>query len=132
MKRLALALIALIALMTVLVAGCSSGGGAVKTVDAQTFLDTASQPGVTVVDVRTPAEYAAGHLDGAVNIDVESSDFAQQLGSLDKATTYALYCRSGNRSAAAADQMAAAGFTSIDNLTGGIADLAAAGGQIVT
>ena len=92
----------------------------------------AAQPGVTVIDVRTPAEYAAGHVDGAVNVDVESPDFAEQLATLDKAGTYAVYCHSGRRSAMATDQMAQAGFTNVYNLSGGIGDLQAAGAQIVT
>lgn len=114
-----------------LVAGCSSSSSAVTTVDAQTFLTTASQPGVTVIDVRTPEEYAAGHLDGAVNMNVEGPDFSAQIATLDVAGTVALYCQSGRRSAIAADQMAGAGFTSIVNLDGGIADLQSAGGSIV-
>ena len=115
-----------------LVTGCSSGSSAVSTVDAQTFLTTASQAGVTVIDVRTPEEYAAGHLDGAVNMNVEGPDFSAQIATLDVAGTVALYCQSGRRSAIAADQMAGAGFTSIVNLDGGIADLQAAGGSIIS
>ena len=71
-------------------------------------------------------------MDGAVNIDVESADFGTQIAALPKDTTYAVYCRSGRRSALATDQMAEAGFTSLVNLQGGIADLQAAGASIVT
>lgn len=67
-----------------------------------------------VVDVRTPAEYSQSHVDGALNIDLESGSFAQQTASLDKSKTYALYCRSGNRSAQAAQIMQQQGFTVID------------------
>lgn len=114
-----------------LVTGCSSGNSAISTVDAQSFLSTASQAGVTVVDVRTPEEYAAGHLDGAVNMNVEGPEFSTQIATLDPAGTVAVYCRSGRRSAVAAEQMAGVGFTSIVNLAGGVADLQAAGGSIV-
>jgi rhodanese-related sulfurtransferase len=124
--------LALIALFGVLfVAGCSSNAGAVQTVDPQTWLQTASQAGATVVDVRTSGEYAAGHIDGAVNIDVEGPTFASDIEKLDKNGTYALYCHSGRRSALAADQMSQAGFTKVTNLKGGIADLQAAGGVVV-
>jgi rhodanese-related sulfurtransferase len=69
-----------------------------------------------VIDVRTPAEYAEGHLEGAVLMDVQGSDFAVKVATLDPAGNYVVYCRSGNRSAAAIDQMKSLGFT---NLTDG-------------
>lgn len=126
-------LLALLALVGVLfVAGCSSSAGAVQAVDPQAFLQTASQPGTTVIDVRTPAEFAAGHIDGAVNINVESDTFNGQIDALDKNGTYAVYCHSGRRSTLATDAMAQAGFTKLFNLKGGIADLQAAGGAVVT
>jgi phage shock protein E len=125
-------LLALVALIGVLfVAGCSSSAGAVQTVDPQAFLTTAAQSGTTVIDVRTPAEYAAGHIDGAINIDVEGPTFSSDIEKLDKNGAYALYCHSGRRSAIAADQMSQAGFTKITNLKGGIADLQVAGGAVV-
>lgn len=113
-----------------LITGCSSGSSAVSTVDAQSFLSTASQTGVTIIDVRTPEEFAAGHLDGAVNMNVEGPDFSAQIATLDTSGTVAVYCRSGRRSVVAADQMAGAGFTSIVNLDGGLDDLQAVGGSI--
>ena len=114
-----------------LVAGCSSSSSSVSTVDAQTFLTSASQAGVTVIDVRTPEEFAAGHLVGAVNMNVEGPDFSAQIATLDTAGTVAIYCRSGRRSVVAAEQMAGAGFTSIVNLDGGLDDLQSAGGSII-
>lgn len=110
----------------------AEASAAVTTVPAAEFLAAAQQPGTVVIDVRTPAEYAAGHVDGALNINVESSDFAAQIGELPTDTTYAVYCRSGRRSAIATDQMATSGFTSVVNLAGGIADLQAAGAPIAT
>ncbi len=130
MRRI-LALIAILLGTTALLAGCSSSGGAVENVAADQFLTTAAEAGTVVVDVRTAGEYAEGHVDGAVNIDVESADFATRIADLPKDTTYAVYCRSGRRSTLATDQMADAGFTSLVNLEGGIADLQAAGAPIV-
>lgn len=78
----------------------------------------------SVIDVRTPAEFAEGHLEGAVNIDVESPLFAEQVGQLDPSGTYVVYCRSGNRSTVAIDQMKAMGFTDLLN-GGGYADASA-------
>jgi rhodanese-related sulfurtransferase len=131
MRRLLALIVALLG-TTALLAGCSSSGGGVENVPADQFLTTAAEAGTVVVDVRTPGEYAAGHVDGAVNIDVESADFGTQISTLPKDTTYAVYCRSGRRSALATDQMAGAGFTSLVNLQGGLADLQAAGAPIAT
>ena len=64
-----------------------------------------------VIDVRTPAEYAAGHIDGALNIPVER--IAQDWGAvkgLKPESTVLLYCRSGRRSAIAADALRKQGF----------------------
>lgn len=69
-----------------------------------------------VIDVRTPAEYAAGHLEGAVNIDVTSPAFAQAALRLDPAASYELYCLSGARSAAAAGYLRENGFTRVTDL----------------
>lgn len=81
----------------------------------------------TIVDVRTPEEFDAGHLDGAVNIDVQSASFADEIAALDPEGSYVVYCRSGNRSAAAVEQMRAAGFTDVTDL-GGLQDAAASTG----
>lgn len=81
----------------------------------------------SVIDVRTSAEYAAGHLDGAVNIDVEANDFATEVGKLDTAGTYVLYCHSGRRAGLAKDQMSSMGFKNVSN-AGGLSDAAAATG----
>lgn len=70
---------------------------------------------VIVIDVRTPAEFASGHLEGAVNIDVQSPDFEAQIAQLDPAGSYFVYCRSGNRSGQAIDRMSSLGFTDLTN-----------------
>lgn len=100
--------------------------------DAAGFAAALKRPGTTVVDVRTPAEFAQGHLPGAVNLDVSSPDFARRLATLDPAAPYAVYCRSGNRSAAALAQMSAAGFTAAYHLDGGVGAWSDAGGELVT
>ncbi|TQM57205.1 rhodanese-like domain-containing protein [Humibacillus xanthopallidus] len=101
-------------------------------VDADTFAAALATPGTTVVDVRTPAEYAQGHLPGAVNIDVSAPDFATRIAALDRAGSYAVYCHSGNRSAAAVAAMTGAGFTHVYHLAGGIGAWADSGRSVVT
>lgn len=68
-----------------------------------------------IIDVRTPSEFAGGHLEGAVNIDVQAPDFDAQISALDPDGTYYVYCRSGNRSGQAIDRMVALGFTDLTN-----------------
>lgn len=82
-----------------------------------------------VLDVRTPAEYASGHLEGALNIDVNGAEFRNRIAGLDSNRTYYLYCRSGNRSQRAAEIMREAGFTSVYNI-GGLANLERAGAPV--
>jgi phage shock protein E len=97
------------------------------------FAAAAQRPGTVVLDVRTPAEYAEGHLEGAVLVDLQdSSRFAAEVAELDPGLSYAVYCRSGNRSAAAMDHLAQAGFSSYFDLAGGIGAWVEAGGVVVT
>ena len=96
------------------------------------FATLAKTPAVIVLDVRTPDEFAAGHLPGAVDLDIRSADFTTRLAGLDKAATYAVYCHSGNRSADALGRMSAAGFTHVADLTGGITAWTGDGRPVVT
>lgn len=80
----------------------------------------AEDPAVTVVDVRTPEEFADGHLEGAELIDFYDATFAAQLAELDPDGTYLLYCRSGNRSGQATAMMAELGFDRAYDLEGGV------------
>ena len=106
--------------------GCSSTSASVSDLGATEFLEKATAQDVVLIDVRTPGEFAEGNITNALNIDVQSSTFDSQIAQLDPTKTYALYCRSGNRSGIAAEKMADAGFTSIYNATVGFTDLAAA------
>jgi phage shock protein E len=96
------------------------------------FVAVIGEPGITLVDVRTPEEFAAGHIDGAINIDFQAPDFADQVGALDKTAAYAIYCHSGNRSGQAEALMAGMGFTDMTDLTGGITAWTEAGMAVVT
>ena len=100
-------------------------------VDAAGFADVVASPGVTIIDVRTPEEFAEGHIEGAVNYNVQGPDFAAQIGGLDPAGTYAVYCRSGNRSQAAVAAMAQAGIPGIYELESGIVGWEDAGLPVV-
>ncbi len=75
--------------------------------------------GVVVLDVRTPAEFAQGHIDGALNLDFRSPDFAQRLARLNPAGSYLLHCKTGTRSAQALAVMTQQGFGDIAHMRAG-------------
>ena len=84
-------------------------------------------PDAVIIDVRTPAEHATGHLDGALLLDVTGGELQAALPDLDAEAAYLVYCRSGNRARAAIDRMKQAGFTDLRNL-GSLEDAASATG----
>lgn len=73
-----------------------------------------------ILDVRTPGEFAEGHIKGAVNLDVQSPTFEKGLRALDRKKSYLVYCRTGNRSRRAILAMEAQGFRSIFHMNEGI------------
>ena len=77
-------------------------------------------PDFMVLDVRTPAEYAEGHLSGAFNIDIGANDFRDRVAELERDNVYLVYCRTGNRSRQAIDIMEELKFEEIYHLSDGI------------
>ncbi len=75
-----------------------------------------------LIDVRTPEEYAGGHLKYSKNLDFKSDDFFHQLEELDKNKEIYLYCRSGNRSGKTKDTLQLKGYSKVYNI-GGLEDL---------
>ena len=73
-----------------------------------------------IIDVRTPEEFAEGHIENAINIDFRSKSFNNGIGRLDRNKTYLIYCRSGNRSRGALDTMIELNFVEVYHLTAGI------------
>jgi rhodanese-related sulfurtransferase len=98
------------------------GEGKILSVTASVFADSIDNPGVQLVDVRTPDEFAAGNIPGSVNIDVLTVHFGETAATmLDKAYTVAVYCRSGNRSKNAAKTLSMMGYNVVE-LDGGYND----------
>ncbi len=123
-----LAALALVAMFAFVACGDDGAAGApgaytVKPAEAARMIDGGER---TTIDVRTPAEFADAHVVGALNIDVDSADFESRIRELDPDEPYLVYCRSGNRSAVAADKMEDVGIMDIAD-AGGLADLARAG-----
>jgi rhodanese-related sulfurtransferase len=75
-----------------------------------------------IIDVRSPEEYAEGHIQGARNISITGPEFMDEVGRLDREKPYALYCRSGNRSGTALQLMQQMGFTTVGHLASGLLD----------
>ena len=100
--------------------------------DVQGFSELITNPDVILLDVRTADEYAEGHIEGAILIDQKQSDFMEKAKDtlpIDK--TIAVYCRSGRRSANAADKLADIGYKCV-NLKGGIIAWKEAGMPVTT
>lgn len=79
-----------------------------------------NDPAFVILDVRSPAEFAAGHIAGAININYYDTDFSEQLAALDRHGFYFIYCGSGFRSRKAVDIMIGLGFQNMYNLSNGI------------
>jgi rhodanese-related sulfurtransferase len=116
----------------ILLAGCSSTGSATTVnLNVSEFSQKLTEPDVIILDVRTPEEFASGHIEGALNIDFNSGDFANEITRLNPSENYAIYCRSGSRSGQAASIMHKAGFHDVSNLNGGVIDWTNAGLPLV-
>jgi phage shock protein E len=99
---------------------CKQAGPEQTSLAAESFQAAIQkQPGI-LLDVRTPEEYAEGHLPAARNLDYKSESFKDSLQTLDKNKPYYIYCKSGVRSGKAADMMKEMGFTQVYNMEGGI------------
>jgi len=127
MKKLIAILVSSLFVLT----ACGTAGASVTTMNVPDFAKKITDKSVVLLDVRTPLEFATGHIAGATNIDFESGTFASDIQKLDMTKTYAVYCRSGNRSGQATAIMAKDGFKSIFNLNGGINIWQSAGNPVV-
>lgn len=75
---------------------------------------------VVILDVRTPEEFAAGHIASATNLNFYAEDFPAKLQQLDKNQNYLVHCAVGGRSAKASAAMTSLGFKSVYDLEGGM------------
>ena len=91
-----------------------------KTLSQKSFARKMKKKNVVLIDVRTSEEYNAGHLPGALHMDVlKQEDFKQQMAPLPKKQTYLLYCKSGRRSEKALNILYDSGFKKVYHLKGG-------------
>lgn len=114
MKKLFTCLLATLGLTT------ACGQQSFENTDVPGFAELMADTNVVVLDVRTAAEYAEGHIEKAILIDQGQSDFVEKAkATLPADKTIAIYCRSGRRSASAAGRLAGVGYKCV-NLKGGI------------
>jgi len=113
MKKMITCLLAAFGLTT----GCCSQN--YENADSEGFAELITKPDVVLLDVRTADEFKEGHIENALNIDVKQDDFMEKTKVLPQDKTIAVYCRSGKRSANAADKLASEGYKVV-NLLGGI------------
>jgi len=121
----------MIATLVLVLTACGSSSGTNSKLGAADFSAKTQEAGVVTIDVRTAGEFMTGHVQGAINIDVEGMQFDTESAKLDKSVTYAVYCKSGRRSGIATAAMADAGFTSLFDLEGGVGAWSAAGLTLV-
>lgn len=95
--------------------GCTAQQQKFESLDAEAFEQVISDTSVVRLDVRSIDEYASGHIDKAINIDVMKDDFKTKATSLlPKDKTIALYCRSGRRSKKAAGILVENGYKVVE------------------
>jgi rhodanese-related sulfurtransferase len=123
-------LISIVAVSILFLTGCGTTES--TNLGAQDFQAKAKEAGIITLDVRTSGEFMSGHIENAINIDVEAMNFDSEIAKLDKSATYAVYCRSGRRSQIAVDRMKDAGFTNLFNLNAGVEDWVSAGLPLVS
>lgn len=101
----------------------------VKAEDVPKVLE--KDPKIVIVDLRTPEEFAEGHIAKAVNINFLAEDFAEKLAKLDRDKTYLMHCRSGGRSSASLETWKKLGFKKVIHLDSGILGYQKAGLKVV-
>ncbi|MFU8796783.1 MAG: rhodanese-like domain-containing protein [Dehalococcoidia bacterium] len=133
-RRIATALVvAVIVLSVFFITGqvTRSCGSQAQSVTSQEAFDLIQEnqgnSGFIILDVRTSSEYSAGHIKGALNIDVRLPSFGAALELLSKDDTYLVYCRTGNRSRNALCQMEELGLPNTYHLSNGITEWVGAG-----
>lgn len=107
------------AVMSLLCCTSPSNSKGYTDLDVAAFKAKMVEPGIVLLDVRTPEETVEGMINGAIAIDYESDNFETEIATLDKSKTYLVYCQKGGRSSNACKTMAGKGFKNLYNLKGG-------------
>ena len=101
-------------------AAAARAEGGFKEINAADFEKRRAKGQTPVLDVRSPQEFAKGHVPGAINADIHSPDFAAKAAAFNKKKPILVNCHAGSRGAIAAAELARLGFKSVFNLEGGL------------
>lgn len=101
-------------------AAAARAAGGFKEISTADFERRRTKGKAPVLDVRSPEEFARGHVTGAINADIHSPDFAAKVAAFDKRKPILVNCHLGSRGAIAAAELSALGFKSVFNLEGGL------------
>jgi thioredoxin len=114
-------------LISFIIFSCNSQT-AVQTIDVTSYSKKIqAAPKAQILDVRTPEEYSAGHIENSDNVDWLGNNFVALTDKYDKTKPVFVYCKSGGRSLKASQKLAELGFTTVYNLDGGMLKWEAAG-----
>lgn len=110
-----------IAFAAILLSSCSNAQSNQNNLTPTAFAaKIKAAPKAVILDVRSPDEFASGHLANALNYDWNGAQFEKQIASLDKSKPVFVYCLSGRRSASAANKMRTEGFKMVYEMDGGM------------
>ena len=113
-------IVVLVALISIATSCTSQHKPDIKIISMETLKADAVGKDVQLIDVRTPKEYEAGHIDDAINIDFLSGEhFTNEVNKLDKTKPVYIYCQMGGRSKKASEKLKNLGFTTIFDYGGG-------------
>jgi rhodanese-related sulfurtransferase len=113
--------------VAILIIACNTPN---NVLDVNQFEQKLTGSNTLVIDVRTPQEFAEGHIEGAMNIDYYDIHFENKINAIDKSKTILVYCKSGNRSGKAATILAKNKFKNVYDLSGGITNWIASGKSV--
>lgn len=117
MKKISL-FVGILAVMVIFIFVITSEKDEITKIDAETLQNKLENEEITLLDVRETSEYEGGHIEGAVNAPLSSLD-ANELPYPKDESIYVI-CRSGNRSAQAANRLQEAGYTKVYDVSGGM------------
>jgi phage shock protein E len=130
--------VAMLLLMAGLTGGCAPSSASVEELAAVGIVDVEVEEAaeliangdVVILDIRTPREYKAGHIPGAMNVDYRARDFGERLTQLDRDQTYVMHCAVGGRSVRALEMFKEHGFRNVHHLRSGFEGWKAAGNEV--
>jgi rhodanese-related sulfurtransferase len=130
-KLLSIAFLSILTLGSIQIKAQMAETSPIQNVSAHEAKEILKNGDYVLLDIRTPGEFQASRIEGAINIDFYNRGFIDNLNKLDKEQAYFVYCRSGNRTGQSMRVFQALGFKNIVHLQRGIVDWTASGYSMV-